>query len=153
MPLASAEKELALAKRLTERFCHCANQVVFSHSEIDGDKKLQASALIESLPFIEASALAGAGRLSSDDMYLHDSPVVLEHFADNNAMPIVAPEEVRGGTQILKDQAACPFRAFAKHRLAARVSEDAVAGLSAATRGSLIHILAKDTHASTVNCT
>ena len=50
-------------------------------------------------------------------------------------------KEVRGGTRVLADQAACPFRAFARWRLGARSLETPAEGLDAAGRGRLLHAL------------
>jgi probable DNA repair protein len=44
-----------------------------------------------------------------------------------------------GGTGLFKDQAACPFRAFARHRLASRPVETPQPGLDAMERGTLLH--------------
>ena len=58
--------------------------------------------------------------------------------------PALATKTPRGGTRILFDQAACPFRAFARHRLAAESLEEPVAGLDARARGLLLHTLMKE---------
>jgi RecB family exonuclease len=50
---------------------------------------------------------------------------------------------VRGGTRVLADQAACPFRAFARHRLAAAALEAPLSGPDASDRGRLLHALMK----------
>lgn len=46
---------------------------------------------------------------------------------------------IGGGAALFRDQAACPFRALARHRLGARAPEDASPGLSALQRGILVH--------------
>jgi RecB family exonuclease len=56
---------------------------------------------------------------------------------DVPAPAIVGP--ARGGTRILVDQAACPFRAFACHRLGAQALERPEPGLGAPERGKLLH--------------
>ncbi|VUD51408.1 ATP-dependent helicase/deoxyribonuclease subunit B [Thalassocella blandensis] len=134
MPRSSAEKELVLARSLTARFAASASEVIFSHAQRDGDKALFASALIEKYPHIEEEQ---AEEKRYADSLFHIGQ--LERIIDNTASAITSVQEVKGGTQILKDQAACPFRSFAKHRLAAQESEEAAAGLNAADRGSLIH--------------
>jgi probable DNA repair protein len=58
--------------------------------------------------------------------------------------PALATKTPRGGTRILSDQAACPFRAFARHRLAAESLEAPVAGPDARARGLLLHTLMKE---------
>jgi RecB family exonuclease len=50
---------------------------------------------------------------------------------------------VRGGTRVLADQAACPFRAFARFRLNAEALEEPAPGLDARDRGKLLHALMK----------
>ncbi|MBI4695033.1 MAG: PD-(D/E)XK nuclease family protein [Gammaproteobacteria bacterium] len=53
-------------------------------------------------------------------------------------------ERLGGGSGLLKDQAACPFRAYARHRLRAVEVEEAGPGLDARARGELVHgVLAK----------
>ncbi|HEX5130720.1 MAG TPA: PD-(D/E)XK nuclease family protein, partial [Usitatibacter sp.] len=47
----------------------------------------------------------------------------------------------KGGTGILVDQAACPFRAFAHHRLGAKAMERPEPGLGAPERGQLLHAM------------
>jgi probable DNA repair protein len=54
------------------------------------------------------------------------------------AVPV--PEGHRtGGTSLIKDQAACPFRALVKHRLRPTSLTTAVMGFSSAERGALLH--------------
>ncbi len=137
MPMASVERELALGRRITERFERSAEHLVVSHYAVDGDKELQVSALVEHIPSAELDSLSRLSSLSYLDVIFNSRS--LEVGDDAMASFIRDPSSVRGGSQILKDQAACPFRAFAKHRLQAKVAEDFVPGITAATRGSLIH--------------
>jgi probable DNA repair protein len=64
----------------------------------------------------------------------------LEGIEDAQA-PALGEAESRGGTSVLTNQAACPFRAFARHRLRARALEDPAPGLDARGRGNLVHEL------------
>jgi len=48
-------------------------------------------------------------------------------------------DRLRGGTRIWQDQAACPFRAFARHRLGANGLNVPITGLDYAMRGKLTH--------------
>lgn len=68
------------------------------------------------------------------------SSAALEAAVDECAPPI--PEDAgvrRGGSGLLRDVAACPFRAFAKYRLGARELQDPEPGLSAADKGNAVH--------------
>ncbi len=142
VPQASAEASLALDWRITQSWAGAADEVVFSHARLDEDRALEASPLIgayavvavESLriPAFEGlrEALFAAGR----DREAWDA-----HF-DRQAPP-VGVAAVRGGTAVLADQAACPFRAFARHRLGAESLEAIEPGLGPAERGQMVHTL------------
>jgi probable DNA repair protein len=52
---------------------------------------------------------------------------------------LIAQEPVRGGASLFKEQAACPFNAFARLRLGATSIDEPVAGFSAIERGNLLH--------------
>src|SRR5207244_12527838 len=66
----------------------------------------------------------------------------LESLEDSKAPPVQV-KQVRGGTRVLADQAACPFRAFARWRLAAEALEQPTPGLAAMQRGALLPDLLK----------
>jgi hypothetical protein len=63
---------------------------------------------------------------------------VFEDVEDGCGPPLVQSDST-GGASLFKDMAACPFRAFAKHRLAARPLEEADLGLSYRDRGTTVH--------------
>ena len=44
-----------------------------------------------------------------------------------------------GGTSLIRDQAACPFRAFARHRLNLPSLQPSLMGISASERGAFLH--------------
>ena len=67
------------------------------------------------------------------------APERLDTLADALAPPLPAARSVGGGVATLTDQSACPFRAFAKHRLAAGEPEHPHEGLAASERGELVH--------------
>jgi RecB family exonuclease len=62
---------------------------------------------------------------------------------EDRVAPPVAEKQIRGGTRVLSDLAACAFRAFARWRLGAERLEEPVEGLDAAQRGALLHELMK----------
>jgi probable DNA repair protein len=63
----------------------------------------------------------------------------IERGEDDRAPPLAEPAAVGGGTAVIRDHAACPFRAFARHRLGAEGLEEPHAGLDAMERGTLVH--------------
>jgi len=135
IPDAAAQTSLELDRRITKGWSEAAAEVVFSHAEKDGDRDLMVSPLISIFP---------AGTIET-----HHAPAYrdlihaarrLESLAEGDAPPF-AGTTVKGGTRILTDQSACPFRAFARHRLGAQPLETPAEGLDAAGRGQLLHAL------------
>ena len=57
----------------------------------------------------------------------------------NTAPPVTSDDIPRGGSGLISDQAACPFRAFANYRLGTRKLEEAELGFDARVRGMLMH--------------
>ncbi len=66
-------------------------------------------------------------------------PVPIEIVINDVRAPALADLNSGGGIGVLRNQSACPFKAFAQHRLGARALESPLPGLSAAARGSLRH--------------
>jgi probable DNA repair protein len=67
------------------------------------------------------------------------APETLAATARTPAPIALRNPEARGGSRLLADQAACPFRAFASHRLGAEPLERPQAGLDAMRKGALLH--------------
>lgn len=135
MPHATAEAELTFARSMTERLLQSAPEIIFSYPMQEADQELRTSPLIKALSEkqdIEISQIP-------DYRKQMRSEVTLEKLADNQARQL--PENViwKGGTGIFKDQAACPFRAYVRHRLKAQPLGIAEPGLNPAERGSLVH--------------
>jgi len=134
MPRASADGELARARRLTDSLLAACPDVVMSWPKQDGDTVLRPSPLIRALkveqpPLADAASwIAGVFAARRVDLFVDDAGPVL-----------AADTSVRGGAAVFKNQAACPFRAFAKHRLEADALDEADVGLDAMERGTLLH--------------
>lgn len=146
VPEASAADSLALDKRLTEAWLKCAPEVVFSHSQSGdagkaGEQPRAASALTRGVPLVELLTLAGGREptLSTDYAQALFRLSQRELIPEIAPLALVAPAKVRGGASVIRDQAACPFRAFARHRLGTRALSAPKAGLDAAERGTLLH--------------
>lgn len=141
IPEASPEATLARARRITEGWLAAAGEVILSHPEMDADRALIVSPLVAAVPAGPVQMLPGAGYPRYRDL-IHAASKA-ETVADGQAPPLVT-RTPRGGTRILADQAACPFRAFARHRLGAESLEEPVEGPDARTRGVLLHALMKE---------
>ena len=138
IPEASAEATLARGKRITDGWLSAADEVVVSHPTMEQDRALLASPLISAVP-LETPETRTNERYRDLIFAARKSETVQDGQA-----PALTTNTPRGGTRILSDQAACPFRAFARHRLAALSLEEPVAGLDARARGLLLHTLMKE---------
>lgn len=136
MPRSSMDRELSLAKKLTKRLSCSAYKVIFSSANFNGDQPLRPSPLIEDLPLVDSDSLGLFRPPSYINLMLDQATTEPE---DSIAPLILNAKHIRGGAQLLKNQAACPFLAFAKHRLHAVVPEDFELGISALIRGNLMH--------------
>ena len=138
VPQASAEASSALDKRITGEWKRAATEVVFSYPLKEEDRGFAPSPLILD---VEEKSVAVPDYPRYRDLIFASRN--LEKFQDSKAPPVV-PGKVRGGTRVLADQAACPFRAFAKWRLSAEPLEEPEAGLDARDRGKLLHALMRE---------
>ena len=142
VPEADAAGSFELDRRITAGWRVAAAEVVFSHPEREGDRELAASPLIA---VIDAAQFAALGVPDYPDLRrtirgnMAGEPP-LERISGDLAPPLAASGEVHsGGTGLFRDQAACPFRAFAAHRLGADALASPEPGLSAMDRGTLVH--------------
>lgn len=139
MPHATPGIDLELSRTITRSLATSAPYVVFSCARRNRDGDLRPSPLIAevapSLNFVSAADWRAA----------HHTPVlatlspVLDEVPDLTDALSWPGERSAGGADVLRDQAACPFRAFANRRLAARELNRSEWGLTAAERGNLLH--------------
>ena len=136
IPNAEPAASLALDRRITAAWRGSAGEVVFSHARTKQESECAASPLV-----------AGIAAGSLEELALPAWPLLadavraagrIERRADGRA-PALPPGERRGGTALFRDQAACPFRAFARHRLGSEGLAAPQPGLGAADRGTLLH--------------
>jgi probable DNA repair protein len=137
VPQASAESSAALDRRFTEGWLVSASEVVVSFALKDADRDLAPSPLIAQVP--QGTPDIPERLRFRDLLFKHKHMVTLR----DPRGPAVPPGPVRGGTRVLADQAACPFRAFARWRLRAEPLEAPLDGPDASERGKLLHALMK----------
>jgi ATP-dependent helicase/nuclease subunit B len=138
IPEASPEASLERGRRITEAWLSSANEVLVSCPMREQDRELLPSSLIAHI----STGDIGTVRYRKYRDYIFDARGI-ETLVDAQA-PVLANKSPRGGTRILADQAACPFRAFARHRLAAEGLEEPAVGPDARVRGQLLHTLMKE---------
>lgn len=143
VPDVSPDAALKLDARLTDGWRHAARTVVFSHAQqakaaVDTTQSRGPSALVREVParaFLQQNATPMSARIAES--------IRLEWVEDTppHALPADAPTRVRNGATLLTDQAACAFRAFARHRLLATDIDAPDIRPNAARRGTLAHRL------------
>ncbi|MDP1537061.1 MAG: PD-(D/E)XK nuclease family protein [Burkholderiales bacterium] len=140
MPQSSPAAALAVARGVTARWRAAAAEVVLSHPLQEDDRELRPGSLIADVPAAEPDIVTYPDYRAA----IH-ALRIMESLADDAAPPLEDDGQVAGGgSGLLKNQAACPFRACALHRLHAVAPEAPHAGLDALERGTLIHnVLAK----------
>jgi probable DNA repair protein len=139
MPRASSARELEFSRQVMQRLCNASDHIVFSYARRRGDCDLRPSPLLAGIPEGQP-ILSESGDPFSLLLSLRAD---LRRQVDDRA-PQLAASFCRGGTGILKDQALCPFRAFAHHRLGAQAFERPSVGLDALARGNLTHKTLED---------
>ncbi len=110
MPHSSAARELRFARKLTRHLLGGAREIWVSHAETEGDdNRLTPS------PLIATTDTQAPDFALTDPLYKtarHGNSVPLP--SPGYLPPVIPP---CGGTALLDDQSACPFRALARHRL------------------------------------
>ncbi|MGH8688648.1 MAG: PD-(D/E)XK nuclease family protein [Burkholderiales bacterium] len=140
IPEASAEATLARCRRITQEWSAAAGEVIFSWPAHEEDRSLIGTPLVSGI-----SPTAGEIPEIYEKPRYRDEIFArrgTEASVDDHA-PVLATRSPKGGTRILSDQSACPFRAFAHHRLDSKELEEPAEGLDARARGLLLHTLMK----------
>jgi probable DNA repair protein len=133
MPRACPDTELALAQGLVARLGRAALDVHFSYPLRREDERLRPSPVITA--FNQRPAMTASGPDIAASWFAARR---LETVVDERGPPMAG--EVAGGTGLLAAQSACPFQAFAVHRMAARPLETPMAGVDGRRRGQLLHL-------------
>lgn len=120
---------LAQLSRLRRQTSH---EMVVSYHSLEEELHIRPSALLRGIDFRET-------RSGMPATTPQRTSGTLESFQDALHLPLLANEEISGGTSLLSNQSNCPFRAFANHRLNARALEHFSHGLNPLLRGEALH--------------
>lgn len=127
-PHSTPERELALAQSTLHRLSNSATEVVYSYPQLKGDSPNLPCALFNQLPDYEPLIWQQANQST-----------LLEQFDESYLLPLAADEHITGGTSLLANQAKCPFKAFAQHRLTAKPIASSSEGVNAQDKGKAVH--------------
>jgi ATP-dependent helicase/nuclease subunit B len=136
VPRSDPAADLMHARALTEGFAHAARQLVVSHAYIADGRERAGSALFALWPQSDVATFPPPMGLSRD---IANCGGDFEEIADDHAPPIPNGSLTRGGIGIIENQSACPFQAFALHRLRTDTWPAASEGLTPQERGILLH--------------
>lgn len=131
VPGSSSQLQFDQAAREFATLMHSVNhEVVASFYQVDGDRQLRPSHFILEFPETEAA----------DTVPHEDQAGELRQRDDQQHLALPEEARVGGGHGVISDQAACPFRAFARHRLRVRPLEAFPGNLTALSRGNAAHV-------------
>jgi probable DNA repair protein len=136
LPHSNPQRELEVARTLTQRLLETAGDCVFSYpAQLDGERVLPSPLLAKQIIEPESELPGWQGDSWQETVAQADKPQLY---------PLIMPGKLkggaaRGGSSILKNQALCPFRAFASNRLGADGLASPVEGVSPMLHGSLVH--------------
>jgi ATP-dependent helicase/nuclease subunit B len=136
LPHSSPDRELEFAGKVLTRLAASAPNVVFSCPSREQDRELAPTPL-----------WPGAWRQQDDESIVSfwtaeimaSGRGALETLRDARGLAANPELSQRGGTSLLRDIAACPFRAFARYRLGARPLEESSPGLTPREKGTALH--------------
>lgn len=128
MPYASLEKEYLLSTLLLKRFQNASLQGIISYPRVVEDKPCLGSSLVEDLKEYIPEQITPQAL---------DRP--FEFYTDQYNIPLVQDESIQGGSTLLANQAKCPFKAFAAHRLHLKNDLEPSYGPNAKERGKILH--------------
>lgn len=137
LPHSSHDRELRFARSSLAGILTGAPSVIISYPERADEKDLMVSPLFKSVVCREGRRINISGRMK-DGVRATGG---LEPMPADGMLPVGTEElaGIRGGTQILKNQSLCPFKAFAEHRLDSRCVATPEPGLPAKERGTILH--------------
>ena len=128
MPHCDAKRELRYAESLLHSYRASAESIVYSYTKFDGDIEVRPSPLLSTIDIVEPV-----------DNAIELKTLSLECIEDEFAPAVEDAAAVSGGSSVLSDQAQCPFRAFATHRLGLQRVDPVTYAMPAHVRGTAVH--------------
>ncbi|MFZ9035179.1 MAG: PD-(D/E)XK nuclease family protein [Francisellaceae bacterium] len=130
MPHVNNDRELLFAKAVSERLLHQAERLTISYSGFSENGENRVSPLFDHFPVQPAVINRGE----------NGAAVMFETQPDYMpALNMEAISSVKGGVQILKNMADCPYRAALIHRLDLEGYPEHLLALEAVEKGIIIH--------------
>jgi len=142
MPGSSSQKELEFSQKLLLGFEQLSKQIHYSYVMADGETRRECS------PLCHSSDQTINLEIKSDSYWQinqsHGQSLLETQWVDQQGIPLQKQTgdeffRVKNGVSLLKDQALCPFKAYATHRLQAKSTDEISLGIDPRERGNFIH--------------
>ena len=147
LPRCNQDEELAFAQRTLGHWQSCGAELHFSYTQMENDSpqlpsKLVLDAIADDGSTHPTNATETSTNQPADYSLRHPLMIRqganLELVEDALGTGLTQPH-IKGGTGILKNQANCPFKAYATSRLGLKQPRDAKDFLDALDRGNSLH--------------
>ena len=139
VPRCDVDGELRFARRMTQRWMSAAQTVVFSHALHRDDEPRRASWLATAM--IGEPASVPLERVPTGHPFLRKSAIAALNTRSEPAVGPIGRTRIRHrGSGILRDESACPFRAFARYRLFVESPAAPHSFPDATDRGIAVHV-------------
>lgn len=136
MPHADGLRQLQFASTLLDNLCCGPKQVIATYAKANQEITLAPAALIADWPVTDFET-----KPVSLAYTIFNSKTHSEEIADWSAaqLPQERVLELKGGVSLFRRMAACPFQAFAAHRLNLQAQDEPLLPLDLMTRGVIMH--------------
>lgn len=138
LPGSSHSRELEYAQSVLESLL-CNSELIISYAEYDGEQEQMMSPLLQPVAQKFSIEHYDVGSLIAESIKEWPLNHGLESYQDNQGQPLTEHYDVKGGTGLLRMQAASPFDAYLRYRLGLEVIEKDSLGVSFMDRGNLFH--------------
>jgi len=138
LPHSTAEHELDYSERVLYRRLFHVKNAILSYPQMDQDMELLPSPFLR---FFSPNTSNTESEVSYRVIDHFSQKDLLENYEELYQLPLhpLEKDQLKGGYQLIKNQAQCPFRAFALNRLNAGTREFPEIDLDASHRGTLLH--------------
>ncbi len=144
LPHADSGQEYDFSRRLLQRFSRSCRTLIASYAQWEDETEQRPSALLAQ--FGRAPAAGGEpgqaelGKAQLSRRWRAAAALPMLELEDIRAPAVMPGELPVGGSDLLEDQSLCGFRAFVRQRLRVRALPELAVGLTAAQRGTLLHL-------------
>lgn len=136
IPGAANDVDMLRNQQVVRHWLASANEIIFSHSSHRNGNELQCALVLSDFDIKHVEVAVDESDSASK---LISELISLSGVADYTGPVVSSDVRVGGGARLFEDQAYCPFRAFAMHRLGIRELEEPGLGIDARDKGNLFH--------------